>query len=132
MKERGIAERKKEEERRKEERYSREEERRERRKEERKDRKEEEENKERKREYGAKSAPPPQDASPSRMLGNNMTPTKGGLGKTQLPHGEIQKGRSKNIRRSPTKAAKHRASIFCKLHSPSKESRSLRECKAQR
>ena len=54
-----------------------EEERIEKRKEERRGRKEEEEDKEKNRECGAKDAPPPPDAFPSRRLGNNMTPIKG-------------------------------------------------------
>ena len=69
-----------------------EEERRERRKEERRGRKEEEEDKEKNRECGTKDAPPPQDAFPSRRLGNNMTPIKGRLGKNTAPtHGDPEK-----------------------------------------
>ena len=45
----------------------------------------EEENKEKNREYGAKNAPPPQDAFPSQELGNNITPIKGRLGKNTTP-----------------------------------------------
>ena len=69
-----------------------EEERREKRKEEMRGRKEEEEDKEKNRECGAKDAPHPQDAFPSRRLGNNMTPIKGRLGKNTTPtHGDLEK-----------------------------------------
>ena len=43
------------------------------------------------RESSARDAPPSPSAFPSRKLGNNMTPIKGRLGKTQLPQAEIQK-----------------------------------------
>ena len=41
-------------------------------------------------ENGAKGALPSPDAFPSAKLGNNMTPIKGRLGKTQLPQAEAR------------------------------------------
>ena len=52
-----------------------------------------------------------------------MTPIKGRLGKTQLPHRETQKSLSKGVRGTPSKTAEHRASILCKLHPHIMESR---------
>ena len=37
------------------------------------------------RESGTRSVPPPPDVVPSAKLGNNMTPTKGRLGKNTTP-----------------------------------------------
>ena len=43
------------------------------------------------RESSTKSIPPSPNAFLSTKLGNNMTPIKGRLGKTQLPQAEVQK-----------------------------------------
>ena len=53
------------------------------------------------RKGGTKSVSPPPDVFPSAKLGNNMTPIRGRLGKTQLPQTEVQRNRSRIFRWIP-------------------------------
>ena len=55
------------------------------------------------RESDIRSVPPPPDAFPRAKLGNNITPIKGRLGKTQLPHVETQQSLTRIFRRTPRK-----------------------------
>ena len=66
-------------------------------------------------ENGARGVLPSPDAFPSAKLGNNITPIKGRLGKTQLPQAEVQRNRSRIFRWSQAKTFEPRSFIPRKL-----------------
>ena len=89
-------------------------------------RKKKEEEKTRNRDSSARDAPPSPGAFPSQKLGNNMTPTKGRVGKNKTttcrdPEKLIQK-----LQSNPHEKLELRTSVPPELHSPAMRAKILK------